>query len=163
MGRNSGFPVIWRNRGSQRQRAGGVRCGSTRTPLLPAYFRWLFCSCISAAQRKPRWKIAAGVARSCCLFFLHSNRLAPMRSTGRDMSSRQPLTIEQRPKLYRLTVEHCAAGIEPFGFFVGREDHFSRLPGCDGCRRNASSSAVGLSVVVRPVAPTCRGYAGHRG
>lgn len=32
--------------------------------------------------------------------------------------------------------------------------HLRRLPGCEGWRRNASSSGVGRNVVVRPVAPT---------
>jgi len=57
------------------------------------------------------------------LFFLHSHRLAAMRSASRDMSRRQPLTIEQRPELYRLTCQHCRAGIEPLGFFFGCQDH----------------------------------------
>jgi len=64
-----------------------------------------------------------------CLFFLHTNWLPPMRSAGLDIVCGYPLTSQQRPELDRLTVKHRAAGIDPLGFFFGREDHFSRLPG----------------------------------
>ena len=91
------------------------------------------------------------------------SRLAAVRSSGCNMSRGQPLTSDRGSELYRLTVEHRAASVEPLGLFLECHIHTSRLPGCDGWRRNASSSTVGLSVVVRPVAPTCRGYAGQRG
>jgi len=72
-----------------------------------------------------------------------------MCSAGLNIVCGNPLTSEQRPELYRLTFEHRSAGVESLLLFFGCEDHFSRLPGCDGWRRSGFSAIVsGLVMAV---------------